>query len=281
MPRGAVQRADRENMIRMSQFDDETRLQPAGEGRWTGRVHPAWNIGGNPNGGYLLALAMAAARELAPGHPDPLSTTVHYLRPGLPGAECEVRATRIRSGRTLSTVQATLLQDGKERLVLMAAYGNLDDGSGSTTLGVDPPAIPPPDECVQRSGEEQGIDLPILSRVDIRLHPDEARAGAAGQAQVTGWIRLRDGREPDSHALPLFVDAYPPSVFGLLGVVGWVPTLELTVHVRRRPAPGWVLGQFRTRDLVAGRLIEDGMLWDSTGTLVARMRQLGLVRSGS
>ena len=132
----------------------------------------------------------------------------------------------------------------------------------------------------KRSGDEQGVDLSILDRLDIRLHPDEAKAGAAGRAQVTGWIRLRDGRPPDTLSGVLFADTFPPAVFGLLGVVGWVPTVELTVHVRRRPAPGWLLGQFRTRDLNDGRLIEDGALWDSTGNLVVQSRQLALVRLG-
>jgi len=75
----------------------------------------------------------------------------------------------------------------------------------------------------------------------------------------------------------LFADAFPPSLFGSLGVVGWVPTIELTVHVRRRPAPGWILGRFATRDLGGDRMIEDGQLWDETGALVARSRQLGLL----
>jgi acyl-CoA thioesterase len=138
--------------------------------------------------------------------------------------------------------------------------------------------MPPPDACTPRSPGEQGVALPILDRLDVRLHPDEARAGAAGRAQVSGWIRFRDGREPDALATLLFADAFAPAVFGLLGAVGWVPTVELTVQVRRRPAPGWMLAQFRTVDLADGRLIEDGLLWDARGRLVAQSRQLALVR---
>lgn len=261
----------------MSQFDDETRLHQRADGRWIGHVHPAWNIGQNPNGGYLMALAMSAMGRLAPEHPDPLSITVHYLRPGSAGVDCEVDAVIVRSGRTLSTARATLSQEGKPRLEVIAALGTLGEPA-PPRLTVPPPSIPPPEQCVDRSGDEQGLDLPILDRLEVRLHPEEARAGAAGRAQVTGWIRLRDGREPDSHAVVLFADAFPPAIFGLLGVVGWVPTLELTVHVRRRSAPGWMLGQFHTRDLADGRMIEDGKLWDSSGQLVARARQLALVR---
>jgi acyl-CoA thioesterase len=261
----------------MNQFDNETRLQANGEGAFSGQVHPDWNIGTNPNGGYLLSLAMTALRAQAPQHPDPLSVTVHFLRPGLAGQPCRVEAPVLRTGRTLTTGRATLIQDGSARLEVLAALGDLGAG-GEPVLALPAPTIPPPDECTVRSGDQQGVDLPLMSRLDIRLHPDEARAGSVGRAQVTGWIRFRDGRPPDTLAALLFADAFPPSVFGLLGMVGWVPTVELTVHVRRRPAPGWMLGQFRTHDLVDGRMIEDGALWDSQGRLVLQCRQLALVR---
>jgi len=102
--------------------------------------------------------------------------------------------------------------------------------------------------------------------------------GAAGRARLSGWIRFIDGRAPDALACLLMADAFPPAVFGLLGMVGWVPTLELTVHLRRRPAPGWLLGQFWSHDLSDGRVVEDGALWDATGQLVVQSRQLALVR---
>lgn len=261
----------------MSQYEDETALTSTGNGRWSGQVSRHWSIGENPNGGYLVSIALRALVELSPQHPDPMSVTIHYLRPGLPGQECEVLAESVRSGRILSNVHATLIQDGKPRIEVMAAFGNLDSTSDSEPiLTVQPPDIPPPDQCIERSGKEQGVELPLLNRLDILLHPEQARAGDAGEAQVSGWIRLKDGQPPDSRSAVLFVDAFPPSVFGL-GMVGWVPTLELTVHIRRRPAPGWMLGQFKTNDLADGRMIEDGFLWDSKGNLIAQSRQMALI----
>ncbi len=266
----------------MSHFDDETRLQPAASDSWSGTVHPAWNIGDNPNGGYLLSLAMSALRQQLAQHPDPFSVTVQSLKPGLGGRPCAIDTRVLRSGRGLSTARATLTQEGAVRLEVLAALGDLGGNAASPAaaaeLTIPPPRIPSPDHCVGRSGAEQGVLLPILDRLDIRLHPDEAQAGKAGRPQVSGWIRFIDGRAPDTLALLLFADAFPPSMFGLLGAVGWVPTIELTVHVRRRPAPGWVLGQFRTTDLADGRMIEDGWLWDSEGRLVAQSRQLALLR---
>ena len=39
---------------------------------WSADINRRWNIGNNPNGGYLLAIAVRAMREAA-GRPDPLS----------------------------------------------------------------------------------------------------------------------------------------------------------------------------------------------------------------
>jgi acyl-CoA thioesterase len=263
----------------VSWFDRETRVEPAGDGVWSAQVGDRWSIGDNPNGGYLVAIALRALRRLG-SHGDPLSVTAHFLRPGTAGERAEVTTEVVKQGRTITTARARLAQAGTTRLELLAALGDLpafDDRSGADDVAEPAPAIPPPDECIVRSGTEQGIELPILDRLDILLHPDQARAGQAGIAEVSGWIRLADGAAPDTSALVLFADAFPPSLFGSLGAVGWVPTIELTVHVRRRPAPGWILGRFATGDLGGGRMIEDGALWDATGALVARSRQLGLL----
>ena len=269
----------------MSHFDDDTRVTPldaAADGAddtlaFAGRVHPAWNIGDNPNGGYLLALAAQALRQHTPAHPDPLSITVHYLRPGLSGQPCRIDTRLLRSGRTLSTVRATLSQDGSPRLELLAAMGRLGADSAAV-LTLPPPEMPSPDQCRPRSAPAQGVALPILQRLDLRLHPDDATPGATGAARLRGWVRFIDGREPDALACLLMADAFPPAVFGLLGLVGWVPTIELTVHLRCRPAPGWMIGCFTAHDLADGRVIEDGALWDARGRLVAQSRQLALVR---
>ena len=277
----------------MNDFDLETRLEavdqahPAADaadpaaGRYSGQVSPAYNIGNNPNGGYLLALAAKALCQAAPGHPDALSITVHYLRPGLAGQPCWIDTQLLRSGRSLSTLRASLVQDGSPRLEVLAAMGDLGRASDvPARLALPLPELPPPEDCLGRSADAQGVGLPILDRLDIRLHPGQARPGAAGQARVSGWIRLRDGRPPDALACLLFADAFPPAVFGLLGMVGWVPTVELTVQLRARPAPGWVRGAFWAQDLADGRVIEDGALWDSSGRLVLQSRQLALVRQG-
>lgn len=54
-------------------------------------------------------------------------------------------------------------------------------------------------------------------------------------------------------------------------------TVELTVHVRARPAPGWLACRSTTRFVAGGFHEEDFEIWDSTGALVAQSRQLALL----
>lgn len=265
----------------MAEFDVDTSVTRTADGQFSGLVDPGWSISGNPNGGYLLSLVSAAIKEMVP-HPDPLTFTAHYLRPGVEGKPCDVHVDVVRIGRTLSTVRASLSQEGKQRVEVIAAYADFDTSAGvHAEMSLEAPDLPPPDQCIPRTGELQGIDIAMVNKLDVRLHPDQAVPGGAGIPEVSGWIRFADQRPVDTRALLLFCDTFPPSPFGELGIVGWVPTIELTVHVRRRPTSGWIKGVFRTDDLEQGRMIETGALFDENNHLVAQCRQVGLVLNQS
>ncbi|HBA94515.1 MAG TPA: hypothetical protein DCZ35_01590, partial [Acidimicrobiaceae bacterium] len=96
-------------------LDSETSLTPLGDGRFGVDVSDNWNIGDNPNGGYLTAIALEGIRSLGL-HQDPMSVTTHYLRPGSGGHPGEVHTSLLRSGRTVTTGRATLIQAGTQRL---------------------------------------------------------------------------------------------------------------------------------------------------------------------
>jgi acyl-CoA thioesterase len=258
------------------QFDRETAIAPTETpGVWSTQVSGAWNIGLNPNGGYGISSIVRALAASVP-HPMPMSVTSHYLRPPLSDQPARIVTETIRVGRTTSTVTGHLVQEGKERIRVLASFGDPPAPEATTLATIPPFEVPEPDECHHRRDLEQGVELPILSRLDVRIDP--ALSGVSGRAELAGWIRFADGRPPDLRSLILFCDAFPPSPFGLLGRVGWVPTLELTVHVRRPPAAGWIRAHLRTRDLHDQVLVEDCVLWDSTDAVVAQARQLSLLR---
>lgn len=122
----------------------------------------------------------------------------------------------------------------------------------------------------------------IADRLMLKLDPSTlgwALGQPSGKGEMRAWFGLADGRDHDPLSLLLAVDALPPTAFEL-GLKGWVPTVELTVHVRCRPAPGPLRVSITTRNLAGGFLEEDAEVWDSAGRLVAQSRQLARVRLG-
>ncbi len=269
-------------------FDVDTVMHPPangpGPGSWTGTMSNRWDIGDKPNGGYMLALAVRAMTEVTgateASHIDPFSVTAHYLRPGEPGA-VSVDVDLIRTGRKLSTATATMTQGGKQKLSVIGTFGRLDRASGPTVIGAVMPDLPSPDECLSRRGGGQAHYVPsrFSDSVDVLLHPETGwvRGVPSGRGELIGWMRFTDGRPADVLSVALFADAFPPTVFELLPTAQWVPTIELTVHFRGVPAPGWLRARFVSRYLMNGFFEEDGEIWDSTGQLVAQSRQLAMV----
>lgn len=265
-------------------FDRETLAAQIEENEWQLELTPNWNINTNPNGGYLLACLLRSMASITPAHPDPVSVTTHYLRPGLSDKTATMSAKVVRLGRRTATVSGALIQEAKERIVTTATFGQLNSDIGSTDAAkksyrqtITAPDLPPPAECTDRVNLGQGVDLALLSRVDVRIDPQYAEPGLAKSADIAGWIRFKDDRPADALSLAVFCDAFPPSIFSLHGAIGWVPTVELALHVRQRPQPGWVKAKFTTRDITEDLFIEDGLLWDSNNQLVAQSRQLQMI----
>ncbi len=142
-----------------------------------------------------------------------------------------IRTQTVRTGRTLSTGQASLFQyaeDGSEveRIRVLATYGDLDH---SPTTSAPRPSRPP---CPTGTTASARATARPGSR-QLRHHRPprhQARPGAVGWAvgapsgkgEMRGWFGLADGRDPDPLSLLLTVDALPPTSFEL-GLTGWTP----------------------------------------------------------
>ncbi|MGQ4512519.1 acyl-CoA thioesterase domain-containing protein [Streptomyces sp. DW26H14] len=265
-----------------SEFDRDTVVTSRSPGVHTAQLSPGWSILKALNGGYVLAVVSRALRQALP-HPDPFTVSAHFLTPSRPGP-AEIRTETVRAGRTVSTGQAALVQfadDGSEveRVRVLATYGDLGALTDEVRTSAKPPAMPPFEECYGSSDgptDAFGDGSTLLDRLDVRMDP--ATSGWAlgkptGTGELRGWFALADGRAPDPLSLLLAVDALPPAAFDL-GITGWTPTVELTVHVRARPAPGPLRVALATRNLAGGFLEEDAEVWDSADRLVAQSRQL-------
>jgi len=254
------------------EFDAATALD--GEGpSYDLRIPGGWGAE-TVNGGFMLALLTRAMDAVTP-FPDPIVISGLYLRPAQPGP-AQIRTELIRAGRTTAFAQASLWREGKESLRASAAFSDLSAASGpGFTVGAAP-ALPPPDECVgMEPASARGIS--IAERFEYRYAetPGWIQGSPTGEPSAEFYMRFRDGREPDMASLPLIVDAASPAVLEI--GIERVTTIELTVHLRARPAPGWLRCRTATRFLSDGYHEEDFEAWDSAGTLVAQSRQLAIV----
>ena len=244
---------------------------------WNGAIQPGWDIAGNANGGYLMAIG-ARALLAATGRTDPTTVTAHFLAPGKPGPVM-ITPEVIRSGRRFSTATETLTGGSGPLVTLLGTFGDLPEQHDTLHVDGRPPELPPPDECVALQGTDT-FPPPFMGKVDLRINPVDAGffgSARSGRPQMTGWFRLLDGEVISTIALLCALDAFPPTVFNTELPVAWTPTLELTAHVRARPRPGWLRCRFITRFITGGLLEEDGELWDANDRLVAQSRQLALV----
>lgn len=268
-----------------SEFDRDTTVTLREPGVYETDLSAGWTIVNALNGGYLLAVLGRALADALP-HPDPFTVSAHYLTASRPGPAV-VRTETVRTGRTLSTGQASLFQyddEGREveRIRVLASYGDLDALPDDVRTSARPPAIPPLEQCFGPADGPAQVSAAsaIAERLLLKLDPATlgwALGAPSGKGEMRSWFGLADGRDPDPFSLLLAVDALPPTAFEL-GLSGWVPTVELTAHIRCRPAPGPLRVSITTRNLAGGFLEEDAEVWDSADRLVAQSRQLARVR---
>lgn len=237
-----------------------------------------WTYGPDvQHGGRLLELVVQAALGEVT-HADPLAVSAHFLAAPRLGT-AEVRSDVLRQGRSVSTVHAQLVQGDRVCTDVTVTAGDLGAWQEPVASTGRPPVLPPVQDCVSSRGDDSPRNG-ISEQLDLRIDPATAAwlDGGASGAEIRGWVRYTSGREVDPLALLCLADALPPVTFSL-GIAGWAPTVELTVHVRARPQPGWLRVVQRATVVAGGWFDETCEIWDSADRLVAQAVQLAGYRA--
>ena len=262
-------------------FDLATAVTKSGEGRYNASVLPGWDINGNANGGYLFALAGRAMIDHS-GRRDPFSVTAHYLAPVQAGP-VHIEVDTVKTGRMVTTMNASIVTGSRTAVRLLGAFGETPDVTSNQLVTAMPPEVPPFEECVKRHDDGNVFPIEFARRFDSRIHPDDSaflRGETSGSAVMRGWFEFGDGRPIDTLGLLMIADSFAPPVFNVDVPRGWVPTIELTVHVRALPVGTRVACVFKSRIIQGGLIEEDGEIWDQAGNLVAISRQMALLNRG-
>lgn len=270
----------------MSAFQSDTAAEPIAPGRYAVDLSERWWVGRGPNGGYVAALMLRAmSREAAavtgPGdRQPPRSLTVHFLNTPLIGA-AEIEVTVERQGRSTMFLSARLVQGGEVQGKAMAVFSA--DRNGPSFVHTEMPQVTPPEE-----GEEFDTSLapvPVFAR--YRAIPVLGGAPLSGgdRADTAGWLKLAEEEPMSPELAAAMLDVWYPAPFVAITEPSVAPTLEYTVHFPRElPVEGstpadWVLARLKADEAVEGHFSEDGELWTKDGTLLARCRQVALLKS--
>lgn len=242
---------------------------------WTVRteVHEGWDVYGVPHGGYLAALggrAVVAAAEL----PDIFTLTTHYVAKATVGP-MTFHVDPVGASRRFRSVQARAVQGDRTVLAVLASLGDRTRLAGPSWTSTAP-WVPVPDELGPPAGDTR-LDFAapaVAERVGLRL--DHATSGfLRGEVGDRATLRAVTTTETvDQYTALIACDVTPPALWNAVPPAGWVPTVELTAHVRARPAPGPLSVEVTSSHLQDGFLDEDALVRDADGTLVVQSRQL-------
>lgn len=242
-----------------------------------GVVHEGWDVFGVPHGGYLTALAAAAALT-ASEQPDLFTLSVHFLRKAEVGP-MRFSVEPVGASRRFVTLHAIGRQGDRVVLSAMISVGDRSQLAGPTWRA-EPPWEP---AALSVAAGEEGLSFTppnIAKRMALRLDPAtmafaEGPIGADGRASDRAVIRgVAHLRQPDVFAALVACDLTPPAIWNALGAKGWIPTVELTAHVRASPVAGPLRVVASTSQLTDGFLEEDALVHDAAGRLIVQSRQL-------
>jgi acyl-CoA thioesterase len=256
-------------------FAEDTAVKRVGPGRFIAELHDRWSSLVGIHGGYTAAIvvnAMAMAAE------DPSralrSFATQFASVPRPGP-VDIEVTVERTGRSMTTTSARLLQEGRVLQVAHAASSTARPGLAYDDhvrpRGADPGDTP-------RFASSEGVGH--FRNADVRLDPEAALFGGGEDAWVAAWVRALPGEPIDAAWLVAMCDVLPPAIFNRTTGPVAAATIEYVVHLAT-DEPSVPPGEFvylscRSPLSNEGFAVEDATMWAPDGRVLAVARQTRL-----
>lgn len=261
----------------MDDFEQATRLESLGNGRWRVDLREEWGLW-SPAGGFISALALRAAGE-ATNLPRPASMTCHFLRMGKYGP-AEVRVESLKPGRRSELLKIELVQKD-HALLICHVWASQDNMPGLEHDDAQLHSLPDPEKVptLQEQFPDQSVP-PFFQRIEQRPIKTMPRPGDAPRdPELTGLYRFH----PNHRVADRFVDAARALL--LLDTYGWLA--QYPAHPTDGPSPwiapnmdyhyrfhrpttetDWLHMRVRADIATAGLMSTEGQIHDPEGRLL-------------
>jgi hypothetical protein len=261
----------------MHLFDHDILFLPDEPLSFCGQITDNWSINGIADGGYLMAMLAKAMMQHSEMKSTPI-ITANFLNRCEPG-DAEILIEKMSASRQFNRFQGRLRQKGKEKI---RAFGTFSDENRECLLESCEASCPEIAELGKCLPVPEIPNYSLFNQLDVRLDP--ACTGwlsgkLSAKSASKGYIKFKENRTFDVPSILLIADSFPPAILSSQGMVAWVPTIELSVNIRKIPTTDWLKCSFRTRFITCGLLEEDGEIWDQKNELIAISRQIAQYRA--
>lgn len=234
-----------------------------------------WSQGRAIYGGLVGAVLYQAMRGQVPAERALRAMTVAFVGPVAP-AEATVTGTVLRQGKSVTQMEARIIQNGQVCATATASFG-ASRRSNILIPGASRPDTPPPEQG-QQLPNIPGMTPVFLQHYELVWTRGGVPFSGQQQADFAGWCRYRDSVGEGDAVLIGLLDVWPPSVLPLLK--GPAPASSMTWSFDLLNPPGepgagddWWYYDVRTQGARDGFVQADARLWRPDGQLAAISRQ--------
>ncbi|GAB2532654.1 acyl-CoA thioesterase [Rhodanobacter koreensis] len=254
------------------QFSKAMQTVTRRDDHWQATVSEDWLQGRSAFGGLQAALAVRAMRELVPADMPLRSLQTTFVAP-VPAGVVAIRAQRLREGRNVTQVEASLC-DGEQTLCrLIGVFGS----ARPSVLDFQPGQLPVANATAQELRYVEGRMPAFTQHFGARWLRGDLPFDGGRQRENVVLLSLRDeGRVDETHVLA-FADFIPPIALSMFDVPTPGSSLTWMIELLRDRYDDLGMDNWRVdAELIAAR---DGytnqsvMLWGPRGEPVALSRQ--------
>lgn len=245
-------------------------------------IDEGWLQGRSAFGGLVAAAMLRVMRSVAPGERRPRSMQIAFVGP-IPAGELTISVELLRSGRTVSSVEAR------------ATAGGLLCTSAAALFGLSTPArleipdeAPPPMPAIEASTPLPylpGLTPVFTKHFEYFFAQGGIPFSGSDERALGGYCRFAEPPERfDEEAVLAFVDAWPPPILPMLSEPCPVSTtmwmIDFLAEPLGTPGDAWWTYHTEAHGAAEGYARETSRLWTPDGRLASRGVQTTAVFNG-